>query len=82
MWSSQDLTFELLKQLVADGYEEKIMLSNDMGRRTHHKVYGYGPGFNWIKERFLPRLVEEGFSEETLDNFMVNNPARIYAMVK
>ncbi|MFK7801000.1 MAG: phosphotriesterase [Anaerolineae bacterium] len=73
---------ELLRQLVADGYENKIMLSNDMGRRTHHKVYGFGPGFNWIKERFLPRLLEEGFTPSTLDNFMINNPAKIYGMVK
>lgn len=76
------MRIELLRQLVADGYQEKIMLSNDMGRRTHHKVYGYGPGFNWIKERFLPRLLEEGFKQETLDHFMIYNPARIYGMVK
>jgi phosphotriesterase-related protein len=72
---------EVLRQLVADGYAERIMLSNDMGRRSHHTVYGGGPGFNWIKQRFLPRLLEEGFSEETLNKFMVENPARIYAMV-
>jgi predicted metal-dependent phosphotriesterase family hydrolase len=72
---------EVLRQLVADGYEERIMLSNDMGRRSHHLVYGGGPGFNWIKQRFLPRLIEEGFSEETLNRFMVENPAQIYAMV-
>ena len=73
---------ELLRRLVADGYEKKIMLSNDMGRRSHHSVYGYGPGFNWIKERFLPRLLEEGFSQDTLDNFMIHNPAVVYAMEK
>lgn len=73
---------ELLRQLVKDGYGDKIMLSNDMGRRSHHKVYGYGPGFNWIKERFLPRLLEEGFTQETLDMFMIHNPARIYTKVK
>lgn len=72
---------DLLRQLVADGFEDKLMLSNDMGRRSHHKVYGYGPGFTWIKERFLPRLLEEGFSQETLDKFMIENPARIYGMV-
>ena len=72
---------DLLRQLVADGYEERLMLCNDMGRRTHHKVYGYGPGFTWIKERFLPRLLEEGFSEEVVHKFMYENPARIYEMV-
>ncbi|MBP2079437.1 phosphotriesterase family protein [Oceanobacillus polygoni] len=76
------MRIELLKQLVADGYEDQIMLSNDMGRRSHHKVYGYGPGFNWIKERFLPRLLDEGFSQEVLDKFMIHNPARVYQMEK
>ncbi len=73
------MRIELLRQLVADGYEEKLMLSNDMGRRSHHKVYGYGPGFTWIKERFLPRLVnDEGFSEEVVHKFMYENPQRVY----
>jgi 5-phospho-D-xylono-1,4-lactonase len=71
---------DLLRQLVADGYESQIMLSNDMGRRSHHTVYGYGPGFTWIKQRFLPRLLEEGFAQSTLDAFMIHNPARMYAI--
>ena len=72
---------DLLRQLVIDGFGERLMLSNDMGRRSHHKVYGFGPGFTWIKERFLPRLLEEGFAQDTLDNFMCANPQRIYSMV-
>ena len=72
---------DLLRQLVKDGFADRLMLSNDMGRRSHHKVYGYGPGFTWIKERFLPRLLEEGFEQDTLDKFMYENPQRIYAMV-
>ena len=73
---------DLLRQLVKDGFADRLMLSNDMGRRSHHKVYGFGPGFTWIKERFLPRLLEEGFEQETLDKFMYENPQRIYAMVE
>lgn len=71
---------DLLRQLVADGFSDQIMLSNDMGRRSHHTAYGYGPGFTWIKQRFLPRLLEEGFEQATLDAFMIHNPARVYAM--
>lgn len=72
---------ELLRQLVADGYGDQLMLCNDMGRRSHHTVYGFGPGWQWIKQRFLPRLREEGFSDEQIDKFMVKNPARAYGMV-
>ena len=60
----------------------QLMLSNDMGRRSHHKVYGYGPGFNFIKDKFLPRLLEEGIPQEAIDKFMIYNPARMYQMIK
>ena len=71
---------ELLKKLVEAGFEKQIMLSNDMGKKSHHTVYGCGPGWNWIKQKFLPRLLDEGFSQETIDNFMIHNPARFYSL--
>ena len=74
------IRIDLLRQLVEDGYEDKLMICNDMGRRTHHKVYGYGPGLTWIKERFLPRLLEEGFPEQAVHKFMHENPQTIYTM--
>lgn len=76
------LRIDLLKQLVEDGFEDQLMLSNDMGRRSHHKVYGGGPGFNWIKQSFLPRCIEEGISEEAVHKFMYENPAKAYTMIK
>lgn len=71
---------ELIKQVIKDGYEKQLMLCNDMGRRSHHTVYGYGPGWQFIKQKFLARLLEEGISKETIDNFMIHNPARLYAL--
>ena len=76
------IRIEVLRQLVADGYGEQLMLTNDMGRRSHHKVWGFGPGWTWIKDRFLPRLIEEGFSEALIEQFMVTTPARMYALAK
>lgn len=73
---------DLLKRLVADGFGKQIMLCNDMGKKSHHPQYGGGPGWNWIKNRFLPRLLDEGFSQETIDDFMINNPARFYSLRK
>ena len=76
------ILIELLRKLVKDGYENRIMLSNDMGKKTHHTVYGYGPGLLYIKDKFLPRMLEEGFKEETLHKFMYENPAHFYSMYK
>lgn len=75
------IRIDLLRQLVADGYGDKLMLCNDMGRRSYHPAYGGGPGLSWIKERFLPRLLDEGFDEAVVHKFMHENPARIYSMV-
>ena len=72
----------LIKSLVDEGYEDKLMLCNDMGRRSHHKVYGYGPGFTWIKNKFLPRLIDEGISESAVHKFMYQNPQNFYAIRK
>ncbi|MFF2387195.1 phosphotriesterase [Agromyces sp. NPDC058104] len=69
---------DLLRQLIKDGFEDQLMICNDMGRRSHHTVYGFGPGWQWIKQRFIPRLLEEGFTEEQIHKFMYTNPAKQY----
>ena len=79
---TDEVLIELLRKLVNDGYEDKIMLSNDMGKKTHHKVYGYGPGYEYIHDIFLPRLLDEGFPEKVVHKFMYENPARFYTMYK
>jgi phosphotriesterase-related protein len=73
---------ELLRQLVSDGFERKLMLSNDIGKRSYHPAYGGGPGHRWLICTFLPRLLDEGFSSETIQNFMIHNPATVYSLAK
>ena len=73
---------DLLRRLVDDGFGKQIMLSNEMGKKSHHQAYGYGPGWGFIKQKFIPRLLDEGFTQETVDDFMINNPARFYSMRK
>ena len=79
---TDEALIDLLRKLVNDGYADRILLSNDMGKKTHHTVYGYGPGLTYISNRFLPRLLDEGFPEEVVRMFMVDNPARFYTMYK
>ena len=71
---------ELLRKLCDDGFGKQLMLCNDMGKKSHHPQYGGGPGWNWIHDSFLPRLLDEGFTQEEIDDFMINNPARFYSM--
>lgn len=79
---TDEVLANVLRKLVNDGYGDRLMLSNDMGKRTHHTVYGYGPGLTYIKNKFIPRLEEEGFDPKDTHRFMYENPARFYTMYK
>ena len=76
------LRVDFLRRLVEEGYGKQIMLSMDMGKRSSHKVYGFGPGWGYIKTTFIPRLLDEGFSQETIDDFTIHNPANFYSLKK
>lgn len=75
---------ELLEKMVSAGYGKQIMLSNDTGKRDYHKAYDgkVGTGLNYIKNHFLPRLLDEGFTQSMIDDFMINNPAAFYSLKK
>ncbi len=67
---------ELLRQLVEAGHLERIFISGDMGRASYLHAYGGGPGFEFLICKFIPRLLEEGFTQQQIDTIFVKNPAR------
>ncbi|MGE5589980.1 MAG: phosphotriesterase [Bacillota bacterium] len=67
---------EMLRRLVDAGFEDHLLISGDMGRRSYLKAYGGGPGFEYLLREFAPRLRDDGFSEELVRKFFVDNPRR------
>jgi phosphotriesterase-related protein len=67
---------ELLKNLIQHGFQERILISGDMGRKSYLSAYGGGPGFRYIKTKFIPRMIEEGISADIIHTIFVENPAR------
>jgi phosphotriesterase-related protein len=67
---------EMLKRLCDAGYEDRILISGDMGRRSYLTAYGGGPGFGFLLGKFVPRLLAEGFAQQAVDKFFKKNPAR------
>lgn len=65
---------DLLLKLIEHGYEKQITISGDMGRQSYLHAYGGGPGFRFIKTKFIPRLLDEGVSQETIDQIFIKNP--------
>lgn len=65
----------LIKNLIDHGFIRQLLISGDMGRQQYLEGYGGGPGFKFIKTKFIPRLIDEGISKEEIKTIFVDNPA-------
>ncbi len=66
----------LIKSIIAHGHADRMLISGDMGRASYLEGYGGGPGFRYIKTKFIPRLLEEGVSEGDIEKIFHRNPQR------
>lgn len=66
----------VLLQLVEQGYEDQIVLSEDYGRRSHLLAYGGAPGLAYLQEWFMVMLMDAGLDAMTIRKMVVENPAR------
>lgn len=71
-------TIALMRGLIDAGHGEQLLLGSDFARPSYLRAYGGGPGLDYILTRFLPRLRQEGFSEEVITDIMVRNPSRAF----
>lgn len=67
---------DLIKNLLEKGHRERLLISGDMGRQSYLHAYGGGPGFEYIIQKFIPRLLDEGLTQEDIQTIFVENPAR------
>jgi phosphotriesterase-related protein len=72
---------ERLLELLERGYEDRILLSQDAGwYRPGEEPGGAKKPFSFLIEFFVPKLREQGVSERSIDNLMIGNPARAFAV--
>lgn len=67
---------ELIKNIINNGYSDRLLISGDMGRKSYLKAYQGGPGFEYIIKKFIPRLIAEGIDEAIISRIFIENPAR------
>lgn len=70
----------LIKSLISHEYADQLLISGDMGRASYLEGYGGGPGFRYIKTKFIPRLLDEGVDEDVIHKIFVENPKRWLAV--
>lgn len=75
-YESDRKRIDFVLRLCDEGHGEKILLSADMARRSYLEAWGGGPGYRYIIEKFVPRLLSLGLPEATAHKLLVENPAR------
>ena len=75
------LVAEAIPQLIEAGYEDRILLSQDVCMKIHLKAYG-GTGYSFVMEKFLPYLLTLGVTEEQATKMMFDNPMRVLTLVE
>jgi phosphotriesterase-related protein len=77
-YQSDARRIELIRELVKQGFEDQIVISCDIGRRSQMKRYG-GRGYVYLFEKYLPRLEAAGIEQAVIQKFLVENPRRLLA---
>lgn len=77
---TDEVRVNLIKRMIDAGFGDQLMLCNDMGKKSHHTWYGGGPGWLWIHDKFLPRLVDEGIAPEQVHKFNHENCVSFYTL--
>jgi phosphotriesterase-related protein len=70
---------DLLQHVLERGHAARILISQDIC--TKHRLVQYGGhGYGYIPECVAPRMLERGWSEETVRRILVVNPAHALAL--
>jgi predicted metal-dependent phosphotriesterase family hydrolase len=74
---------EFIKDLIESGHGHQILLSGDWARKSYWPSYGsgFGPGLTYILWRFVPWMLTEGVSQDAIQDFLVENPARAFSWI-
>jgi len=70
---------DLIERVVGAGHRDRLLLGQDLGRRSSLRAYGGGPGMRYLMETFVPRL-RRRIGDEAVDAILVANPARAFAL--
>jgi phosphotriesterase-related protein len=72
---------EWLAELVEDGFEENLLLSQDVFLKSHRQKHG-GFGYAHILDNIVPILEDRGIADETIYTLLVENPKRLLTFTK
>lgn len=75
-YNSDEARANHLKKLLDLGYEDHLLLSQDVSRRSYFKKFN-NQGYEAVMEYFLDLLRKEHVTETQIEKLLIKNPARI-----
>lgn len=79
-WPPSDLDVaRVIATLVADGYDDRIVLSGDVGVRTRLHRWG-GWGYDHVPRHVVPLLAGLGVGPAAIDRMLIGTPARLLSI--
>lgn len=73
---SDEIRAKILSDLVHEGYQDQILMSMDITRKSHMKAFG-GVGYCFLFDSFIPKLYELGVSDKNIVQILEKNPNRL-----
>lgn len=70
-----------LIRLIAAGFGEKLLVAQDICRKTALVAYG-GEGYAHILDNVVPLMHRKGMAEAAIDAILVHNPAQVLALAE
>ena len=67
---------EMMIRLADAGYEDQLLVSQDLARTSDMVAYGGWPGWIHLLERFPLEIMAAGGSAELVRKILIDNPAR------
>jgi phosphotriesterase-related protein len=77
-FGSDEVRADNVVALLESGYEDQLLLSQDIGRLSRLRARG-GPGYSGILTRFWPLLRERGVPDAVVEKILVHNSRRLLA---
>lgn len=74
-------TITTLLALVEAGYEDQLLVSQDLARKSLLTSYGGSPGLVHLLERFTLELMGRGAPSSLVMKLLVNNPSRALTII-
>lgn len=83
-YAPESARIKAILDLVKEGHEDQLLVSGDTARKSYYRHYDYGLGLAYIKEKWVPRFIEEAENrhfdgEKLVKKIFIENPKRCFS---